>query len=289
MVCLIVGSSGQLGRAVTAAVQAQAGWQVITRTHRELDISRPETAAAVAALAPDVVINCAAWTAVDEAEAQPDAAYAVNALGPLHLAQGCAACGAALVQVSTNEVFAGAPGVRYYEYDTPAPASVYARSKRAGEVAAATVLQQLYVVRVAWLFGPGGNHFPAKMVAAADRHAALRVVDDEYGNPTYAPDVADAIVALLRTQRFGIYHLVNEGRASRFDLAQAVLAATGRGDVPLTPIGLDEWPRPATPPRHAVLVNQAAAALGIVLRPWQDALAAYLAVEGTRFAMPKPV
>lgn len=267
-----------------AAAQAQPGWQVSLRAHDQLDISRPDAADAVADLAPDVVVNCAAWTQVDAAESAPDAAYAVNALGPLHLAQGCAACGATLVQVSTNEVFAGTPGATYYEYDTPAPGSVYARSKRAGEVAAATVLGRLYVVRVAWLFGPGGSNFPSKMVDAADRHGALRVVNDEIGNPTYAPDVAAAIMALLGAQRFGIYHLVNEGRASRFELAQAVLAATGRSHVPLTPIGMDEWPRPAPPPRHAVLVNQAAAALGIVLRPWQDALTDYLAAEGPRFA-----
>ena len=190
------------------------------------------------------------------------------------------------MQVSTNEVFEGRPGVVYYEYDQPRPGSVYARSKLGGEIAAARVLDRLFVVRVAWLYAPNGNHFPAKIIAAADRGQALRVVDDEVGNPTYAPDVATALAALIETGRYGVYHLVNEGTASRFAWAQAVLQATGRDHVPLSPIGLDEWPRPAPPPRHAVLANQAAAALGVALRPWEDALAEALRVERERYKTP---
>jgi dTDP-4-dehydrorhamnose reductase len=282
---LIVGAQGQLGRAVTQAVRSQTDWQVILASHAELDISQAEAAGRVAAWSPDVVINAAAWTKVDQAEQEPDAAFAANALGPLTLAEGCAACGAALVQVSTNEVFAGQPGRVYYEYDQPQPHSVYARSKAAGEAAAARILPRLYIVRVAWLFGPGGDNFPAKMIHASDRHGALRVVADEVGNPTYAPDVAEALLALVQTERYGIYHLINQGRASRFDLAQAALAGAGRAHVPLTPIRMDEWPRPAPPPPHAVLANQAAARLGIVLRPWQEALHEYLQVEQARFAL----
>jgi dTDP-4-dehydrorhamnose reductase len=283
---LIVGANGQLGRAVAAVYADRADVRVTAWPGREHDITRPGIAADVAALKPDVVINCAALTQVDAAESHPDAAFAVNSLGPRYLAEGCAASGAALVQISTNEVFAGHPGAVYYEYDQPAPGSVYARSKLGGEIAAARVLDRLYIVRVAWLYGPGGNHFPAKIIAAADRQQALRVVDDEIGNPTYAPDAAAALAALIETQRYGIYHLVNSGHASRYAWARAVLEATGRGHVPLTPIGLDAWPRPAPPPRHAVLANQAAANLGIVLRPWQEALAEALRVERERFALP---
>lgn len=283
---LITGAQGQLGRAVAQAMRAMTDWQVIAAGRDELDITLADTAGQIAALAPDLVVNAAAWTNVDRAEQEPDAAFAANALGPLTLAEGCAACGAALVHVSTNEVFAGVPGRVYYEYDLPQPGSVYARSKAAGEAAAARVLNRLYIVRVAWLFGPGGNHFAAKMIAAADRYGALRVVADEIGNPTYAPDVAAALVALVQTGRFGIYHLVNAGQASRFELAQAVLALCSRAHVPLTPIRLDEWPRPAPPPPHAVLANQAAARLGIVLRPWQAALREYMQMEQARFALP---
>lgn len=274
---LVVGANGQLGRAVQAACDPR--YELTMWGHTEADITAAAVIEQTVAARPDVVINCAAWTNVDGAENAPDAAFAVNALGPLHLATACARCGATLVQVSTNEVFAGTPGRFYYEYEQPAPVSVYARSKYAGETAASRMLERLYIVRVAWLYGPGGSNFPAKIVAAADRNGALKVVDEEFGNPTYAPDVAEAIFRLVESERYGIYHLVNDGYTSRFGLAQAVLAASGRGHIPLTPIKLLEWPRPAPPPPHAVLMNQAAAALGITLRPWQAALEDFVAAQ----------
>jgi dTDP-4-dehydrorhamnose reductase len=223
-----------------------------------------------------VVINCAAWTNVDGAEAHPHAAYAANALGPQYLAEGCRRCGAALVHISTNEVFAGEPGRFYREYDQPVPGGIYARSKLAGELAVSQALDRCYIVRTAWLFGAGGANFPSKITTAADKHGELRIVNDEFGNPSYAPDVAVAIAQLVETGRYGIYHLVNTGYASRFDFAQAVLQANGRGHIPLTPIPHTAWPRPAPPPLHAVLINQAAAALGIELRPWQEAIREYV-------------
>ncbi|MCB0113906.1 MAG: dTDP-4-dehydrorhamnose reductase, partial [Caldilineaceae bacterium] len=260
---LIVGAAGQLGRALADAC---AGADQLTLwTRPEHDIADPRIADDVTALAPDVVINAAAWTNVDGAEAEPDVAYAVNALGPLYLATGCARCAADLVHVSSNEVFAGDNGRFYREYDAVQPGSVYARSKAAGERAACQLWRRVYIVRAAWIYGPGGNNFPAKIVGAADRHGALRVVDDEYGNPTYAPDLAEAIVRLIQTRRYGIYHLVNQGHASRFEWAVQLLALSGRSHIPVTPIPAREWPRPSMPPAHAVLVNQAGAALGIQL------------------------
>ena len=276
---LLIGAAGQLGRALVQLYQQRPADQLTQWTRPGFDITQPTTADQVAALAPDVVINAAAWTNVDGAEAQPSAAYATNALGPHYLALGCKRCGAALVHVSSNEVFPGIPGHTYREYDQPNPQSVYARSKLAGELAAQQALDRLYIVRTAWLFGPGGANFPSKITAAADKHGQLRVVADEVGNPTYAPDVAAALVQLIATGHYGIYHLVNAGHASRFDFAQATLRANGRSHIPLTPITAAEWPRPAAPPLHAVLINQAAAALGIELRPWSEAVQAYVAAE----------
>lgn len=252
------------------------GHQVTLWSRPKYDIGEPGVSDAVAALAPDVVINAAAWTNVDGAESAPDGAFAANALGPKYLAEGCARCGAALVQISSNEVFAGIAGHFYREYEEMNPGTVYARSKAAGERAARQILERLYIVRVAWLYGPGGNNFPSKIIAAADKHGSLRVVADEFGNPTYTPDVAAALEQLLDTGRYGIYHLVNEGYCSRYDWAVELLRLSGRGDIPVSPISAVEWPRPAMPPSHAVLVNQAAAALGIRLRPWQDALGEYI-------------
>ena len=273
---LIIGANGQLGRALAA--QFVSADKLTRWTRPRHDIADPVIADAVAAAAPDVVINAAAWTDVDGAEDAPNEAFAANTLGPKYLAEGCARCGAALVQISTNEVFAGEAGHFYREYEQTAPGSVYARSKAAGELAAA-LLDRLYIVRVAWLYGPGGSSFPAKISAAADRYGALRVVNDEYGNPTYAPDVAAAIARLIETRRYGIYHFVNDGCASRHDWAVELLRLTARESLPISPIGAHEWPRPTMPPQHAVLVNQAGSALGIELRDWRAALAEYVQTE----------
>lgn len=276
---LILGARGQLGQALCDAYRSQVDCTLSQWTRPAYDITAPEITKSIAKLRPDVVINAAAWTNVDAAETDPDAAFAANALGPKYLAEGCDRCGAILVQVSTNEVFAGEAAIDYREYDQPRPRSVYARSKLAGELATQQQLDRLFLVRTAWLFSPGGNNFPRKIVAAADRLGALRVVADERGNPCYAPDVAAAIIALIPTERFGIYHLINDGSASRFEFAQAVLQARQRAHIPITPISHTEWSRLADSPLHAVLVNQAATHLGIKLRPWQDALRAYVAQE----------
>jgi len=276
---LITGAQGQLGRALQRVYAGRAGTRLTLWEIGDHDIGNPNAADWVAALAPDAVINAAAWTNVDGAEANPDAAYVANTLAPKYLAEGCARCGAALLQVSTNEVFAGAVGAFYHEYDPTTAASVYARTKLAGERAVTQMLDRLYIARIAWLFGPGGNNFPSKIVSVADQRGALRVVDDEFGNPTYAPDAAAAMADLVESGRYGIYHLVNDGWCSRFDLARSVLEHSGRSHVPLTSIATADWPRPTTPPAHAVLVNQAAAALGIRLRPWQEAIAEYCQQE----------
>lgn len=274
---LITGANGQLGRAL---VTQFASADRLTRWKRPgHDIADPAIADAVAEEGPDVVINAAAWTGVDDAEKAPEDAFAVNALGPKYLAEGCARCGADFVQISTNEVFPGEAGRHYREYEQVSPGSVYARSKAAGERAAATCLDRLYIVRVAWLYAPGGDNFPAKISAAADRMGALRVVSDEYGNPTYAPDVAAAVAQLLEKRRFGIYHFVNGGCASRYEWAVELMRLTGRESLPVTPIAAHEWPRPTMPPPHAVLINQAGAALGISLRDWREALADYARSE----------
>jgi dTDP-4-dehydrorhamnose reductase len=269
---LIVAARGQLGRALQMRYSRQNGLRLTTWNRPAFDIADPHIATAVSQLRPDVVINCAAWTDVDGAETNADAAYAANALGPKYLAEGCDRCKATLVHISTNMVFAGEAGCFYREYDVRDPRGVYARSKLAGELAVQQRLDRLYIVRVAWLFGVGSENFPAKIVAAADQRGALRVVEDEYGNPTYAPDAAEAIARLVESERFGVYHLVNAGMASRYEFAQTVLQARGRGHIPLTPISYTEWPRPAPAVPHAVIVNQAGAALGITLRPWQEAV-----------------
>ena len=180
-----------------------------------------------------------------------------------------------MVYISTNEVFDGTAQPPYREWDVPNPISVYARSKAAGERVVRALLQRFYIVRIAWLFAPGGNNFVSKIVAAARKHGALKVVDDEFGNPTYAPDAAAAIARLVEANHFGIYHFTNSGACSRYEFAREALRLAGLGKVPITPIASSEWPRPSAPPLRAILANVAGAELGITLRSWQEALAAY--------------
>ena len=276
---LIVGANGQLGQALQTVYAMRENCRLTALDIPEIDITKAETIEHVADLKPDAVINAAAWTNVDAAEENEALVYAINALGPHHLASGCERCGAHFLQVSTNEVFAGETGRFYYEYDSPSPGSVYARSKLAGERAALLGWRRTMITRLAWLYAPGSSNFPSKITDAADRNGELRVVDDEIGNPTYAPDAAQAIAALIDKEVPGIYHVVNDGQASRFEFASELLRLNGRGHIPLTPISYAEWPRPSQPPLHAVVVNQSAAALNIRLRPWQEALAEYVQTE----------
>jgi dTDP-4-dehydrorhamnose reductase len=279
----ITGIKGQLGRGLEVAL---AGHMLAGADLPELDITdRTRIAEALADFRPDVVIHSAAWTDVDGCAQRPDEAYRVNALGTQNVALGCAACGAALAYISTNEVFDGAATEPYREWDAPHPINPYGRSKAAGEWYVRHLLQRFYIVRTAWLYAAGGRNFPHRIIALADevlvgQRPALRVVEDEVSNPTYMPDLASALAMLVATGAYGVYHLTNSGHCSRYEFACEILRLSGRAHVPVTPITRAEFARPSTPPPYAPLANTAAAALGIRLRPWQAALAEFLGVPG---------
>ncbi len=279
---LIVGHKGQLGRLLFS----------YPSEHERLGMDLPEyditdtkaTQYALREMRPQIVINTAAFTQVDAAEEHYDLAYRINAHAAGALARFCEELGASLYHISTNEVFDGQRRDQPYdEWDQPdnTHGSAYARSKLAGENAVRFYHSRARIIRISWLFAPQGNNFPAKIVAAADKYGALRVVADEFGVPTYGPDLARAIYQLIDLKAPpGIYHLVNGEKTSRYAFAQEILRVTGREHVPITPISHTEWPRPAQPPLHAVLVNRAAAALGVRLRDWQEALADWAATTG---------
>ena len=272
---VITGHKGQLG---TALREVLAGEELLGLDLPEDDITDPAaTVERVAEFRPDVVIHGAAMTHVDGCEQKPELAYRVNALGTQNLAVACVRVGAAMVMVSTNDVFDGRLGRPYHEWDTPTPQSVYARSKAAGEFYVRSLLNCFYIARTSWLYAQGGSNFVTKIVAAADKHGALRVVTDEVSAPTFAPDLARAIAQLIQTQHYGVYHLSNSGICSRYDWACKILDLSGRGGVPVEPITTDEWQRAAPPPLYAPLANLAGAALGITLRSWEEALEAYFA------------
>ncbi len=273
---VITGHRGQLGRQLQAAF---TGHEILGLDMPEDDITAPALTGRIAGFHPDLIVHAAAYTDVDGCETNPELAFRANAVGTQNVALGAAQAGAAMLYISTNEVFDGARRDLYREWDTPNPISVYARSKAAGEQLVRDLTGgRFYICRVAWLFGPGGVNFVTKILAAADKDSTLRVAADEFGNPTYAPDVAAAIAALVTTRQYGIYHLTNAGFCSRHEFAREIVRLAGRPGLPITPILSAEWPRPSKPPLHAVLANTAGAALGIVLRPWQEAVAEYISL-----------
>lgn len=271
----ITGHRGQLGRALLSRLPGASGGDL-----PELDIT--DSASIEAALAqaqPELVIHCAALTDVDGAARNPELAYRINGLGTQNVALAAARVGAALLYLSSNEVFDGARAVPYGEFDTLNPINPYARSKLAGEWYTAHLLTRFYIVRTAWLSAPGGRNFVHRILQLADERGALRVVTDEIANPTFVDDLADALLKLISTGRYGVYHFTNAGHCSRYDYARQILALSGRGHVPVEPITLAQYPRASTPPPFAALANVTGAALGITLRPWQEALAEFLAVS----------
>jgi dTDP-4-dehydrorhamnose reductase len=278
---LITGADGQLGRALQGTL-GKRGETVIPTDLPEFDIADPGIEQKLSSLDPDVVIHAAAMTNVDGCATDPDSALAVNASGTQNVARACARCSADLVCVSTNEVFDGS-AERPYPEDAPThPVNPYGISKRAGEQMAADLIgDRLYVVRTAWLYAPGGHNFPSKIISLADTHKELRVVDDEVGNPTYAPDLAEAIADLVQTRTYGIYHFTNAGYCSRYDFAKEILHLSGRKGIPIHPVRLVDFKRASTVPPFAPLANIRGAELGIELRSWQEALQAYFAETGT--------
>jgi dTDP-4-dehydrorhamnose reductase len=273
----ITGNKGQLGR--TLFHQTLTGHTLAGCDLPELDITdRQAIAAAIADFCPDVVIHCAVWSDVDGCAREPEKAYLANGIAAQNVALACAACDAAMVYVSTNEVFDGTAAQPYREWDAQNPLNAYARSKAAGEWFTRHLLTRFYITRTAWLYAAGGRNFsnPQRIVQVADKQGALKVVADEVGNPTYAVDLAEAIASLIQTGAYGVYHLTNAGYTSRYDYVREVLRLAGREHITVEPISLDDFQRASTPPRFAPLANTAAAALGITLRPWQEAVRDFL-------------
>lgn len=272
MKVLVTGSTGQLG---VALLRTLDDYQVIPFGGSAHDVSRAAVADDIAQIKPDVVIHAAAWTNVDGCARDPAGAFRINALGTQNVALGCQRANAAMVYISTNEVFDGSKATPYFEFDSTHPLNPYGASKLAGEYFVQHLLEKFYIVRAGWLYARGGGKFPDKIIAAAGKveDKKVYVVTNEIGNPTYAPDLAQAIARLIPTRHFGVYHLVNEGSCSRFEWAAQILEAAGLDDVALTPITFDQYKRLSTPPLNGALENFAAAKLlDIKLRPWQDAL-----------------
>jgi dTDP-4-dehydrorhamnose reductase len=277
----VTGAGGQLGRAALALAEAH-GIRAHGVRHAELDIADPDAVKSVLErVRPDVVLNCAAFTAVDRCESEPEAAERANTRGPAVLASACAS-GPLLVHVSTDYVFDGRSCVPIPEQATPAPVTAYGRSKLAGERAVAEAGGAHLIVRTQWVFGPGPN-FVRTILRAAGQGGPLRVVEDQLGRPTWTSALARAIFRAVEVGARGPLHLACEGTASWFDFARAVVDEGARRglhpSVEVNAIPTREMPRPAERPAYGVLGLERARGLGLVLPHWREALNDYLDAE----------
>jgi dTDP-4-dehydrorhamnose reductase len=272
---LITGAGGMLGRDLMTALDG-AGEDPVGLARGELDIT--DDAAVGAALRrgqPDVVVNCAAWTAVDEAEAHEDEAFAVNGAGAAHVAAACAARGIPMVQVSTDYVFPGDGHVPYAEGDATGPRNTYGRSKLAGELAVLRLLPGAgYVVRTAWLYGAHGPNFIRTMMRLERERPTVDVVDDQRGQPTWTVDVAGQIAALIRSRApAGVYHATSSGEATWFEVAREVFRLQGADPARVRATSSSAFRRPAPRPAYSVLGHDRWAAAGLEpIGDWRLAL-----------------
>jgi dTDP-4-dehydrorhamnose reductase len=263
----VTGAGGMLGSRFSGA-------EVIPMTRSDLDVTDDEAVRrAFEKARPDAVINCAAWTDVDGAEADEVGATLLNGEAAGIVAAAAREVGAAVVQPSTDYVFDGTKRTPYVESDAVAPQSAYGRSKLAGEHAVAAANERHFVVRTSWLFGSGGKNFVDTMLGL--ERDELRVVDDQVGRPTYTAHLADALVELARGEAYGIHHVAGGGRpCSWFEFARAIFEAAG-ADVRVTPCTTDEFPRPAPRPAYSVLDSERSD--GVRLPDWRSGLSAHLA------------
>jgi dTDP-4-dehydrorhamnose reductase len=284
MKIILIGNQGMLGRDLQSRLQ-NAGYNVKGLDIDELDITQPE--AILPLLEPygaDLVINCASYTAVDKAEAEPELAFAVNRDGPANLSDACKKLEVSLIHISTDYVFDGNAKRPYREDDPVDPLGVYGQSKWAGEKAVRSRLKEYLIVRTAWLYGVHGNNFVKTILKLAREKEELTVVADQKGCPTWTGDLADALVAMAgqihenpRPIRWGTYHFCGNGFTTWYDFAEAILKQ-GRlfenlRAVPVVPITTAEYPTPAQRPKWAVLdCTKIERVFGIRPKHWQEGL-----------------
>jgi dTDP-4-dehydrorhamnose reductase len=278
---LVVGAAGQLGRDVVDVLARNSSLAVLGIDLPEIDITDPESVELVfGGFDPDFVINCAAYTAVDDAEANEELALLVNGLGPRLIAKECRKASAWLVHVSTDYVFDGEATDPYAEDATPDPRSAYGRTKLAGEDAVREILPDAhYIVRTAWLYGCHGSNFVRTMLRLEGERDTVSVVDDQRGQPTYSRDLAEQIVQVFEKHPpAGTYHGTNSGEVTWFAFTQEIFRLAGADPARVLPTTSAEFVRAAPRPSYSVLGHDRWEGSGIPpMRPWQEALAAAFA------------
>jgi dTDP-4-dehydrorhamnose reductase len=274
---LVIGAAGMLGQEILAAAEA-AGHEPVGWDLPEIDITDADaTRASVEELGPDAVVNCAAWTDVDGAEAKEELAARVNAEGAGNVAAAAAAANALVIQLSTDYSFDGTGTEPYVESSPTSPLGAYGRTKLAGELAVAeAATPDFAIVRTAWLFGPHGKNFVDTMLRLGAERDEVSVVDDQVGCPTYAGHLAGALVEIAGKHLTGVRHVTGGGQCTWYDLAVAAFEATGT-DCVVQRTTAAEFGRPAPRPGYSVLRSELDDTPR--LPPWQDGLAAHLAAS----------
>jgi dTDP-4-dehydrorhamnose reductase len=276
---LITGSNGMLGRDLWAFLRARH--QVLGADLPKVDITNLRLVqGAIQGAGLDAVIHTAAFTAVDDCERRPEVAFQVNAEGTRNVAIACREASVPLLYISTDYVFDGRKPTPYLENDSPNPLNVYGASKLQGEKCVSELIPAAWIVRTSWLFGPFGKNFVRTILERARQGNSLRVVDDQFGAPTYAWDLAEKLEQIVMKGKPGIYHATNQGYCSWFEFAGEILRQTGLGHIPLAAIPTSASDRPALRPRNSRLAHSRLESEGLGLLPtWQDALKRYLERE----------
>ncbi|MEX2199301.1 MAG: dTDP-4-dehydrorhamnose reductase [Burkholderiales bacterium] len=275
---LLTGRNGQVGWELLKAL-APLG-EIVAPARAELDLrDAARIREVVRAANPDVIVNAAAYTTVDKAESERDAAFALNAGAPGVLAEEAKRSGALLVHYSTDYVFDGTKPSPYVEEDAPNPINVYGESKLEGERAIAVSGCRYLILRTSWVYGPRGSNFMLTMLRLAKERPELRVVDDQVGAPTSSLEIARATATLLAKGALGLYHMTAAGETSWCGFARAILERAGIA-MPVTAIRTEDYPTPAKRPRNSRLdCSRLRADFGVTLAPWDEALAETMAAR----------
>jgi dTDP-4-dehydrorhamnose reductase len=275
MKILITGANGQLGRELTGQY-SQKNAELILTDVEDLDITNGNKVYEfVREYRPQLIINCAAHTAVDKCESDIDNAYRINAIGPKNLAQASYAVGAEIVQVSTDYVFSGEVNKELTELDEVGPQTLYGASKLQGELLVKEFNPKHYIVRTAWLYGEG-NNFVKTMLNLSKSNSTLKVVNDQYGTPTSTVDLSRAIIKLVEEKNYGLFHGTCKGQCTWYDFAKEIFRLSDI-NINVVPCSTDEFPRPAKRPKYSVLRNyMMELTTGDVFRTWEESLMDYL-------------
>lgn len=272
----VTGVRGQLGYDVMRELEKR-GMEAVGVDIQEMDITDESSVERVITeAAPDAVIHCAAYTAVDAAEDNEELCRKVNADGPRYIASVCKKLDIKMLQVSTDYVFDGQGEKPWEPDDVCGPRSVYGQTKYEGELAVQELLDKYFIVRIAWVFGVNGNNFVKTMLRLSETRDRLTVVNDQFGSPTYTYDLAGLLVEMIRTEKYGIYHATNEGFCSWYEFARAIFEKAGK-NVTVQPVSTEEYGAKAFRPHNSRMSKDKLTENGFQRLPsWQDALERYL-------------